>query len=371
MKTTGLRCLMVLLAGGLGGLPVAAPAAGTPAPGIEVCFVLDTTGSMSGLVEGAKARIWSIASEIARLSPRPDVSFCLTGFRDRGDEYVTRLTAMTADMDRIHADLTAFRAEGGGDTPEAVNQALYETITNIGWSPGDDVIKVIYLTGDAPPHMDYTDEPALEEILALARQRGIVVNAIQCGVDSATRRIWQAIARSGDEGRYAAVPQSGNMRVVETPVDQDFVAIQAKLARTLMPYGDTSLRARVVGTRERMAAAADGVVADRLSYFGRSGAALVGEGDLLADLEAGRTRLSDLDTESLPDALRGLSPDERQQVVETVRRERAEYRRIIDGLIEERQLYLEMHRPDENRSFDREVIAQIKALAAARGFEFE
>ena len=33
-------------------------------PHIEVCFVLDTTGSMGGLIEGAKQKIWSIANEM-------------------------------------------------------------------------------------------------------------------------------------------------------------------------------------------------------------------------------------------------------------------------------------------------------------------
>ena len=31
-------------------------------PVVEVAFVLDTTGSMGGLIEGAKRKIWSIAT---------------------------------------------------------------------------------------------------------------------------------------------------------------------------------------------------------------------------------------------------------------------------------------------------------------------
>src|SRR5438552_19192440 len=44
-----------------------------PKPRIEVCFVLDTTGSMGGLIEGAKQKIWSIANEIGRASCRERV----------------------------------------------------------------------------------------------------------------------------------------------------------------------------------------------------------------------------------------------------------------------------------------------------------
>ena len=74
-------------------------------PRIEVCFVLDTTGSMSGLIDGAKEKIWSIANEMIAAKPRPELRLALIGYRDRGDEYVTKLTDLTADIDAIHANL--------------------------------------------------------------------------------------------------------------------------------------------------------------------------------------------------------------------------------------------------------------------------
>src|SRR5438552_5102923 len=57
-------------------------------PRIEVCFVLDTTGSMGGLIEGAKQKIWSIANEMISAKPAPELKLGLIGYRDRGDEYV-------------------------------------------------------------------------------------------------------------------------------------------------------------------------------------------------------------------------------------------------------------------------------------------
>src|SRR4026207_1552332 len=92
------------------------------APRVEVAFVLDTTGSMSGLIEGAKRKIWSIANQLASGQPRPQVSIALTAYRDRGDAYVTRLHPLTDDIDGIYAELQQLAADGGGDTPESVNQ---------------------------------------------------------------------------------------------------------------------------------------------------------------------------------------------------------------------------------------------------------
>src|SRR5262249_41183137 len=100
------------------------PAALEARPRIEVCFVLDTTSSMTGLIEGAKQKIWSIANQFVSASPAPELKIGLVAFRDRGDEYVVRAHALTDDIDSIYAKLREFRAEGGGDMPESVNEGL-------------------------------------------------------------------------------------------------------------------------------------------------------------------------------------------------------------------------------------------------------
>ncbi|MGA2640709.1 MAG: VWA domain-containing protein, partial [Spirochaetia bacterium] len=64
-------------------------------PRVEVAFVLDSTGSMGGLIEGAKQKIWSIANGIIAQKPTPEVRIGLVTYRDRGDEYVTKKFDLT------------------------------------------------------------------------------------------------------------------------------------------------------------------------------------------------------------------------------------------------------------------------------------
>src|SRR6266513_3285328 len=109
---------------GLAASPVVARP--SSAPRVEVAFVLDTTGSMGGLIDGAKRRIWSIARRIGEGRPRPDLRIALVGYRDLGDEYVTRVHDLSADMDEVYQNLSAFNADGGGDTPEHVSRALHD-----------------------------------------------------------------------------------------------------------------------------------------------------------------------------------------------------------------------------------------------------
>jgi len=68
---------------------------------LEMVFVLDTTGSMGGLIEGAKQRIWGIVNEVMQSESRPAVRIGLVAYRDRGDQYVTQVLPLTNDLDKV------------------------------------------------------------------------------------------------------------------------------------------------------------------------------------------------------------------------------------------------------------------------------
>ena len=104
--------------------------------------MLDSTGSMGGLIEGAKQKIWSIANSIVAGKPAPEVRIGLVTYRDRGDEYVTKRFDLTADIDTVFENLQSLAADGGGDDPESVNQALDEAVNRLSWSADRSVLKI-------------------------------------------------------------------------------------------------------------------------------------------------------------------------------------------------------------------------------------
>src|ERR1700682_639909 len=106
----------------------------TKKPKVEVVFCLDTTSSMTPLIEGAKAKIWAISNQIASGKPTPDLKIGLVAFRDTGDAYITQVHDLTGDLDAVHAKLKTFQAQGGGDIPEHVNAALFDSVHKIKWS---------------------------------------------------------------------------------------------------------------------------------------------------------------------------------------------------------------------------------------------
>ncbi|MES2459828.1 MAG: vWA domain-containing protein, partial [Armatimonadota bacterium] len=215
----------------------------TQRPTLEMVFVLDTTGSMGGLLEGAKQRIWGIVNEVMSSPTRPDVRIGLVAYRDNGDAYVTRVLPITRDLDRVYTTLMEFKAEGGGDGPEDVRQALADGVRKSGWSPRSPrVAQILFLVGDAPPHDDYKQKPSCISTTATAVSKGLIVNTIQCGGQMDTQRVWQEIAQRG-EGRYFAIAQNGGVAAVATPYDKKLADLGAEIGSTQIAYGTAPARA--------------------------------------------------------------------------------------------------------------------------------
>lgn len=369
------------------GGPDAAPLPGGLRPGgteavatprVEVVFVLDTTGSMGGLIEGAKQTIWSIANAIATGEPHPDIRMGLVGFRDRGDNYVTTVTQLTEDLDAVYGNLMGFSAGGGGDGPESVNQALHEAVTAISWSDDRNTLRMVYLVGDAPPHMDYDNDVLYADTCAIAAARGIVINTIQCGGDTTTTGVWQQIARAA-EGEYFAIAQDGGVAVIATPFDEAISQLGAELGATVVGYGDVSAQREQAERRDRAAGlAADApapAAAERAIYnaSGAGGSNLLGRQELVQAVQDGTVSLEDLPEEQLPENMRSMNMDERREYVEQQATRRNEVQTQINELAARRQAFLDEARSEAGGEggFDQKVIEALRRQAARFGINYK
>ena len=343
-------------------------------PKIDVCFVLDTTGSMSGLIEGAKQKIWSIANEITSAKPTPDIRIGLIGYRDRGDEYVTKYFDLTTDIDAIYGHLQAFHAAGGGDMPESVNEALHEAVNKMSWSQDAAALKIIFLVGDAPPHMDYPGAPKYPEVCQKAMKRDLIINTVQCGSVAETTPVWSEIARLS-EGSYSAIAQSGGMIAVATPMDKELAELNRKLGTTMVAYGDEAARRKVVSKQTLSEAAPASVAADRLSFNSRYGRVVQGEGELLDALSQGTVKLESVKKEQLPKEWRALDAPALKAEIEKMQKTRAELQTRIQKLTKEREDYLARERrtlaeKGQSDSFDEKVAQTIHNQAARKGIVY-
>jgi uncharacterized protein YegL len=348
-------------------------------PKVEVVFVLDTTGSMGGLIQAAKEKIWSIATTLAQAQPAPEISMGLVAYRDRGDTYVTRLTDLSSDLDSVYAKLMEFRAEGGGDGPESVNQALTDAVERISWSSDQNAYKVIFLVGDAPPHMDYQDDVKYPQTLATAKAKGIVVNTILAGQNNTTREVWRLIAQAGG-GHYAQVAQSGDAVTIATPYDDRLARLSAELDETRLYYGSAEEKAK----REMKQAASkklheEASIASRArrATFNatKSGATnLLGDGELVEDVTSGRVDLDSLAPEALPAPMQAMSPQEQKAVITKSAKRRAELNSKINALAQQRARFLRDKVEAEggaSASLDQKLYDAIRDQGSRKGMSYE
>ncbi len=346
-------------------------------PRVDVVFVLDTTGSMSGLIQTAKEKIWSIATTMSSAQQTPEIRIGLVAYRDRGDSYVTKVVDLSADLDSVYAALMDFEADGGGDTPESVNKALYDAVHNISWGQKDQAYQVIFLVGDAPPHMDY-NEVRYPEIVASALDKGIVINTIRCGGIPMTVGPWTQIA-SLSHGEFFQVEQSGGAVAFTTPYDEEIAELSAKLDDTRLYYGTEEekekMRAKVAATEKLHDGASFASRARRgafnVSAGGRTN--LLGHNELVAAIAGGTVELDQLEKDALPDALKPMGPAEQKAFVRELAEERADLQRKIQDLSDDRDGYL-VKKVEEagglKSSLDQKLYDAVKEQAGEAGLEY-
>ena len=310
---------------------------------VEIVFVLDTTGSMGGLIQGAKTKIWSIVNEVMQTHKDSKVKIGLVAYRDRGDVYVTKVTQLSENLDEIYSVLMGYKAQGGGDDPEDVRKALHESLEVIQWStPRENLSQIIFLVGDAPPHDDYNDSPDTSDTAKKAKSRGIIINTIQCGDMPKTDYYWKAIAQFGG-GEYFHISGDGGVKVVTTPYDDKLYELNKRIDKTYITYGSFEERSEAVkmfdsekysmeaAPVEAKASRAINKAINKYSYS---------KEDLVQAVENNEISLKDIKDNELPENMQKMSLKAREGYIQSIIDTRKEIREEIIKVSREREQYI-------------------------------
>jgi Mg-chelatase subunit ChlD len=159
-----------------------------PGAAIDVAFALDTTGSMSEEITALKTTLQKV---IARAV---NVRVGLVEYKDRVDEFTTRVYPMTRDVNQLYSSIERVGASGGGDYPEAMNVGLHDAITKLEWSDAAPA-RLLFVIGDAPPH-DHDQGPSYADSARLAAHAGIQIFSVAAsGMDEFGQIVFRQIAQ--------------------------------------------------------------------------------------------------------------------------------------------------------------------------------
>ena len=354
-------------------MPIAQPP--VKGPIIELVFCLDATGSMSGLIATAKEKIWSIVSELSQTQPAPRIKLGMVFYRDRGDAYITKVIPMTLDIDSVYTELLAIQAGGGGDTPESVNQALHEAVSQMNWTRGNKVYKTVFLVGDCAPHMDYKNDVKYQVTCKLASEKGITLNTIKLGTQC-TDAIphFKAIAECSN-GEYQQLGQHAEDLVIKTPYDDSINYYSKQIDASKMYYGSSSEQSFNYSRKSKAmkiySEASSSANTDRAQYnmseSGRDN--WFGKKELINDLLANKISLDSISEDELPAEIKKIKKAKRKQYVFDQKNKRDNNLIQLKGLNLKKAEYIkaEIAKNPAAISFSGEIIITMKEQAKENG----
>lgn len=175
---------------------------------LDVLFLIDATGSMADEIAQIQNTIFDVAAQIDALPGQPQTRYGLVAYRDRGDAFVSQAYEFTPNVDEFSRNLSTVFADGGGDTPESLNEGLHDALHKVEWRGGE-TVQLIFLVADAPPHLDYEQDYDYAVEMDNAAQRGIKIFPIaSSGLDDQGEYIFRQMAQY-TQGRFIFLTYAG------------------------------------------------------------------------------------------------------------------------------------------------------------------
>ena len=166
---------------------------------IDIAFMVDATGSMGDEIDYLKEELTDVISKVKRNNQGTIVNMGAVFYRDKGEDYVTKTSDFSTDIDDTTGFIKEQSADAGGDFPEAVETALNESINDLEWSENA-TSRILFLVLDAPPHYDDQVISEIHSLIAKASKKGIrIIPITASGIDKETEFLmrYMAIATNG------------------------------------------------------------------------------------------------------------------------------------------------------------------------------
>ncbi|MGK0190283.1 MAG: hypothetical protein ACI9R3_006106 [Verrucomicrobiales bacterium] len=344
------------------------------APVVQIALLLDTSGSMSGLIAQAKTQLWSVVNEfiVAKQggkTPAVQVALFEYGKSSLSDDsrWIRQIQPLTRDLDTISKELFALSTNGGEEYCGAV---IEQAVTTLTWETSPETYKAIFIAGNEA----FTQGPiAAPAACKTAISKGIIVNTIHCGEESAgIAGGWKEGALLAD-GSFMVIDQNQAVAHIEAPQDDQIVKLNGELNKTYIAFG-----------KQRQAWAENQFAQDS-NAFGVNKANLVSRAatkasslycnahwDIVDACQQKDFKWTDIKKEDLPEELRKLSIEELKAHVETQLTCRQQLQTQILKLTQERDSWVGAKRKElgEDNSLGQAVSSAIRGQAEMKGISF-
>lgn len=346
---------------------------------VQIAILLDTSSSMSGLIEQTKTQLWKIVNTFIDARQNGQVPYVEVALYEYGksslskeEHWIKRIQPLTRDLDEISKQLFNLRTNGGEEYCGAVIRRATEDLK---WDPSSKVYKAIFIAGNEA----FTQGPVnATGSVKSAIAKGVIVNTIHCGSEqTGISGGWKNGAMLAD-GKFLTIDHNRAVVHIEAPQDAEIVKLNAELNKTYLAYGRTGASkkrdqvaqdANAAAKPESGAAVQRAVSKGSANYHNTSW-------DLVDACKEKDFDVTKIKAKELPKEMQGMTPEQCKAYVDQKSKERAAIQAKILALNTERNAYVtqkrkEIARKDGVKTLDEVVASTVRAQAEKKGYAFK
>jgi len=314
----------------------------TKQPKIQLAILLDTSSSMSGLIDQSRQQIWQVVNEFSEatqngIKPILEVAVFEYGNSKLNNEngFIRKVSGLTSELDQVSEALFSLTTDGG---EEYCGYVINTAVNDLNWSDSSNDIKSIFIAGNEP----FTQGPIpFRKAIAAAKQKGIVVNTIHAGNHQQGMNTgWQEGAILAG-GNFMSINHNQQVVHVNAPQDKRLAELNTELNKTYVPYGtEGKIKAERQAMQDKNSSAVSaGLLAKRArskasSHYRNS------QWDLVDAEKEGKVDLDTLEEAKLPATMRAMSKQERKQYVKKTADKRTQIKQEILALSKQRDEFV-------------------------------
>ena len=341
---------------------------------VKIALLLDTSNSMDGLINQAKAQLWDIVNEFTHAkcgtNVRPSLQIALYEYGNDNlsshEGYIRQVLGFSNDLDEISEKLFSLTTNGG---EEYCGQVIHTSLKQLDWGKNAGDLKMIFIAGNEPftqGKLDYKDAATN------AQEKDVIVNTIFCGnYDQGISTMWKKGAMLTG-GEYMAIDHNRQVVHINTPYDDIIIQLNSKLNNTYISYGSIGRQKKALQSmQDANAAELEEVVAVKRAVSKSSRLYKNSQWDLVDAAEDDESIISEFKEKELPEELQGKSENEIKAYVKEKKAERQEIQKKIQELNAKREVYIAEHQKEETGELENAMLSAIKTQASKKNFTWD
>lgn len=348
------------------------PKASTDNQTIKVALLLDTSSSMDGLINQAKAQLWDIVNELSYAKcdgESPDLKIALYEYGNSRltakSGYIKLITEFTSDLDEISEHLFGLTTSGGN---EYCGQVIDNSVKKLDWGNNKKDLKMVFIAGNEP----FTQgEVNFKDAITNAKENDITINTIYCGdYNQGISGSWKEGATLGS-GDYMTINHNKNIVHVITPYDDEIIILNEKLNKTYIYYGRQGVsKYKKQALQDSNANELDEVVAVKRAVTKSSKLYDNAGWDLVDAAKKKKINYSEIKKSQLPENLKNKSNKEIENYVVEKSQEREKIQQKIQELNKKRKIYVTEKKQQKTKKNELEsaLINAIKKQAKKKNY---